>query len=75
MAPQPQVTPSAGFAVFQAITGIDDQHGAGVVGTSSPSDIVARVRERAFQERGELPARVGEWEVAAAERELGFPLP
>jgi len=42
---------------------------------SAPSDIVARVRERALQERGELPARVGEWEVAAVERELGFPLP
>jgi hypothetical protein len=57
------------------MTGIDDQHGAGVVGMSAPSDIVARVRERALQERGELPTRVGEWEVAAAERELGFPLP
>ncbi|MEY9843046.1 hypothetical protein [Streptacidiphilus sp. MAP5-3] len=42
------------------MTGIDDQHDAGVVGMSATSDIVARVRERAFQERGELPARVGE---------------
>ncbi|WP_225446672.1 SMI1/KNR4 family protein [Streptacidiphilus sp. PB12-B1b] len=57
------------------MTGIDDQHGAGVVGMSAPSDILARVRERALQERGELPARVSEWEVAAARRELGFPLP
>lgn len=41
----------------------------------APSDLVKRVRERALQERGELPARVGEREIAAAERELGFPLP
>jgi len=46
--------------MFQAMTGIDDQHGAGVVGMSAPADIVARVRERALQERGEFPARVGE---------------
>ena len=74
-APQPQVALSVAVAMFLAMTGMDDQHGAGVVGMSAPSGIVARVRERALHERGEFPARVSEWEVAAARRELGFPLP
>ncbi|MCZ4123530.1 SMI1/KNR4 family protein [Streptomyces sp. H39-S7] len=57
------------------MTGIDGHHDSGADGMGALSDIVARVRERALQEGGELPDRVGEREVAAAERELGFPLP
>ncbi|WP_282206216.1 SMI1/KNR4 family protein [Kitasatospora fiedleri] len=57
------------------MTAQDDRDGARVEAADDTSTLIARVRERAQQGRGELPARAGAGEIAAAERELGFPLP
>ena len=42
---------------------------------SDTSNLVLRIRERAVQETGSLPACATDQDVHAAERELGFSLP